>query len=213
MCVWEGVGDRTELQHTDPRPMGHNCVSFPFSWAAQPEAWGPTLLGAGFSTASCHQRVWSPKNWLPVFIELYNRSIAHSISLEWHVWSSSSGNNCHAVHRSLSSGASVYDCTAGFYLVPYCQPTPPTRFLPINAMWWSCVVQRLEMDMMLWIQSRIQLFAFKVTLIPMNSSFLLPAINMYLLNAYTRMWKLIWIQSFSSLWLGRLTKVKEVSLP
>ena len=23
-------------------------------------------------------------------------------SLEWHVWSSSSGNNCHAVHRSLS---------------------------------------------------------------------------------------------------------------
>ena len=28
-------------------------------------------------------------------------------SLEWHVWSSSSGNNCHAVHRSLCSGASV----------------------------------------------------------------------------------------------------------
>ena len=52
-------------------------------------------------------------------------------SLEWHVWSSSSGNNCHAVPRSLSSGASVYDCTAGFYLVPYCQPSPPTRFLPI----------------------------------------------------------------------------------
>ena len=26
----------------------HNCVSFPFSWAAQPEALGPTLLGAGF---------------------------------------------------------------------------------------------------------------------------------------------------------------------
>ena len=47
-------------------------------------------------------------------------------SLEWHVWSSSSGNNCHAVHRSLSSGASVYDCTAGFYLVLYCQPSSPT---------------------------------------------------------------------------------------
>ena len=47
-------------------------------------------------------------------------------SLEWHVWSSSSGNNCHAVHRSLSSGASVYDCTAGFYLVPFCQPSSPT---------------------------------------------------------------------------------------
>ena len=33
----------------------------------------------------------------------------------------------------LSSGASVYDCTTGFYLVPYCQPSPPTRFLPITA--------------------------------------------------------------------------------
>ena len=39
----------------------------------------------------------------------------------------------HAVHRSLSSGASVYDSTAGFYLVPYCRPSLPTRFLPITA--------------------------------------------------------------------------------
>ena len=28
-------------------------------------------------------------------------------SFEWHVWLSLSGNNCHAVHRSLSSGASL----------------------------------------------------------------------------------------------------------
>ena len=74
-------------------------------------------------------------NWLPVFTELYNSSIAHSISLEWHIWSSSSGNNCHAVHRSLSYGASVYDYTMWFYLVPYCQPSPPMRFLPITAIW------------------------------------------------------------------------------
>ena len=47
-CVWEEVGDRTELQHIDPHSIGHNRVSFPFSWDAQPEAWGPTLLGAGF---------------------------------------------------------------------------------------------------------------------------------------------------------------------
>ena len=47
-CVWEGVGDRTELQHIDPHSIGHNSVSFPFSWAAQLGAWGPTLLGAGF---------------------------------------------------------------------------------------------------------------------------------------------------------------------
>ena len=54
-------------------------------------------------------------------------------SLEWHVWSSS-GNNCHAVHRSLSSGASVYECTMGFfYLVPFRRPSPPTRFPLITA--------------------------------------------------------------------------------
>ena len=35
-------------------------------------------------------------------------------SLEWHVWSSSSWNNCHAVHRSPSSGASAFDWTVGF---------------------------------------------------------------------------------------------------
>ena len=28
--------------------IGHNRVSFPFSWPAQPGSWGPTLLGAGF---------------------------------------------------------------------------------------------------------------------------------------------------------------------
>ena len=31
-----------------PHSTGHNRVSFPFSCPAQPEAWGPTLLGAGF---------------------------------------------------------------------------------------------------------------------------------------------------------------------
>ena len=109
-----------------------SVVSFLFTRAAQPEAWGPSQLNAGFLYC-----ILSPTGlqtpWLPVLTELYNSSIAHSISLEWHVWSSSSGNNCHAVDRSLSSGASVYDCTMGFYLVPYCQPSLPTRFLLITA--------------------------------------------------------------------------------
>ena len=47
--MWEGVGDRTELQHFDPNSIGHNRVSFPFSWAAQPGAWGPSLSGCWFS--------------------------------------------------------------------------------------------------------------------------------------------------------------------
>ena len=133
MC-WREFENEQRLQHIDlTSPSGHSRLPFSFSWtAAQPEGRRPTLLGAGFL-----YRILSPTglqtHWLPVFTELYNSSFAHSISLEWHVWSSSSGNNCHAVHRSLSSGASVYDCTMGFYLVPYCQPSPPTQFLPITA--------------------------------------------------------------------------------
>ena len=58
--------------------------------------------------------------------ELYNSSTptrSPTRSLKSHVWSFSSGNNCHAVHRSLSSGASVYECTMGIFLVvPFHQP-------------------------------------------------------------------------------------------
>ena len=100
-CVWEGVGDRTELHILTPTLMAIS-VSFPFSWAAQPGAWGPSLSGSwfslphlisdssypqllswgpegslcwvlAFSTASSLQLVWSP-NWLPAFTELYNSS-------------------------------------------------------------------------------------------------------------------------------------------
>ena len=50
-------------------------------------------------------------------------------SLKSHVWSSSSGNNCHAVHRSLSSGASVYECTMGIFLF---RPISSANFRPHN---------------------------------------------------------------------------------
>ena len=112
-CVWEGVEERTELQYIDPPLLWSSALCLSRS---------PGFLyrrpgGPAFCWLSLRHLVsnfWSPKNWLPVFTELYNSSIAHSISLEWHVWSSSSGNNCHAVHRSLSSGASVCECTVGF---------------------------------------------------------------------------------------------------
>ena len=92
-CVWKEVGDRTKLQHIDPPTlMAISVVSFPFSRTAQPEAWEPTLLGAGFLC-----RILSPTglvsklsdlqtHWLPVFTELYNSSIAPSISP--HNWQS-----------------------------------------------------------------------------------------------------------------------------
>ena len=114
--------------------------------AAQPETWGPTPLGAGFLyhilsptglvsrnssdlqltdflSSPSYIVVQPPTQYLPI---TGHRDVSLPLFLEWHVWLSSSGNNCHAVHRSLSSGASVYDCTMGFYLVPYCQPSPPT---------------------------------------------------------------------------------------
>ena len=47
---------------------------------AQPEARGLSFLLA-FSTTSCHQLIWSLTQWLPVITELYNSSIAHSISI------------------------------------------------------------------------------------------------------------------------------------
>ena len=73
-----------------------------------------------------------------VLTELYNSSTptqSPTRSLKSHVWSSSSGNNCHAVHRSLSSGASVYECTMGIFFSSshFVSQFPPTRFPLITA--------------------------------------------------------------------------------
>ena len=43
--VCEGAGDQTERQHIDPHSIGHNHVSFLFSWAAQLGPGGPASLG------------------------------------------------------------------------------------------------------------------------------------------------------------------------
>ena len=159
LCVLEGVGDRTELQYIDPHSYGNQrCVFLVLQGCS---TGGPgAQLSAGRWLSLPHlvtNGYGLQTNLLPVFTELYNSSIAHSISLEWHVWSSSSGNNCHAVHRSLSSGASVYDCTMGFYLVPYCQPNSPTRFLPITAIGmchfrrlWNGIFGRVEGQYTAW---------------------------------------------------------------
>ena len=43
-CVWEGVVDRTKTNILTPtNSSGYLSFSFPFSWAAQPGAWGPSL--------------------------------------------------------------------------------------------------------------------------------------------------------------------------
>ena len=68
------VGDWTELQHIDPYSYGHNSASFPFSWAAQSGAWGPSLSGIW----SSFQHLLS--NWLKlpvhrVILLFYTHSI------------------------------------------------------------------------------------------------------------------------------------------
>ncbi len=150
VCVWEGVGDRTELQYfwllllwpsalclsrspglPNRRPRGPLSAGWWLSLLhlisnfsgpqlnrgpRAPSAW----CGFPYQISSITPTV-TVTVWLFVLTELYNSSTAtHSPtrSLEWHGWSSSSGNNCHAVHRSLSSGASVYECTRGMLACP-----------------------------------------------------------------------------------------------
>ena len=177
VCMWEGVGDQTELQYIDPHSYGRQrCVflvlqvcstgvpgaqlsvgwwlSLPHlitNWS--PNYWGlrgPRRPGMAFPTTSYQQLLWtltqsgasrapSAGRWfsLPQHVSVLScpkltdflSSLSYVIvqsptqsptqSLEWHVWSSSSRNNCHAFQRSLSSGASVYECTMGFFTLSH----------------------------------------------------------------------------------------------
>ena len=142
VLLWEGVADRTELQYIDPPLLwpSASCLSrSPGLLNRNPR--GPALCWMmAFFTASYQQLLWTPTQsgaprapstwrdfpyhissltptvWLLVLTELYNSSTltqSPTQSLEWHVWSSSSRNNCHAVHRLLSSGVSLCSGTVG----------------------------------------------------------------------------------------------------
>ena len=114
VLLWEGVGDRTELQYIDPHSYGR-CVFFVLQGCsiggpgAQLSAgWSLSLLhlitnwfpklhrgsrglhrpGVALPTTTCLRRLWSPTIWLPVLTELYNSSTptqSPTQSLEWHV--------------------------------------------------------------------------------------------------------------------------------
>ena len=149
VLLWEGAGDRTYLQYFHPKVMAVILVSFSFSIAAQPEPWSPLCWELAFLTksrlspsptllaclllfnSSALYYLQTPTQWYghastpPQFLPISgNRNVSLLLSLEWPVWSSSSGNNCHAVQRSLSPGASVYESIKWFffYLVPFHQP-------------------------------------------------------------------------------------------
>ena len=59
-CVWEGVGDWTELQRIDSHSYGHSSISFPFSWAAQPGPGAQHLWDMVLIPASSLRLIWTP---------------------------------------------------------------------------------------------------------------------------------------------------------
>ena len=72
----------------------------------------------------------TPPQFLPISGD---RDVLLPLSLEWPVWSSSNGNNCHAVHK-----VTLFRCITlkwDLHLVPYYQPSSPARFLSIIGHW------------------------------------------------------------------------------
>ena len=102
--LWNGMCDRHRAKITVMQFTGHSLQVLHFVTAQ----WDLHLV------PYCQQS--SPTRSLPI---IGHWNVSHMPSLEWHVWSSSSGNNCHAIHRSLSSGASLYDGTVGFFTLSH----------------------------------------------------------------------------------------------
>ena len=100
VLLWERwVGDWTELQHIDPHSSGHSSVSFPFSWAAQPGAWGPSFIAMWFS----FQHLLS--NWLELPVHLvilvFYAHLIQTGDSQGYSLISSTGCTCY-LHRCIS---------------------------------------------------------------------------------------------------------------
>ena len=93
LCVrW--VGDWTEPQHIDPHSYGHNSVSFPFSWAAQPGAWGPSFCS--------HSSIFSPTDLNFLSPGLYN-----NLTPTYFLWASQFALN--STPRQSRSTPDIFD--------------------------------------------------------------------------------------------------------
>ena len=160
VLLWEGVGDRTETAIYWPPLLWSSvlCLSrSPGLLNRRPR--GPALCWMmAFFTASYHQLLWTPthrgprgplqpgvafptttrlcnSNWSDFLSWLSYIIVQRPLNRPLNPWKG--GNNCHAVHRSLSSDASVYECTMGFFftLSHFISQIPPTRFLSITGHW------------------------------------------------------------------------------
>ena len=99
-CVWEGVGDRTKTATYWPptNSSGYHSLSFPFSWAAQPGAWGPSL---------CWDMVLIPASSL----ELTWTSCRQGYIIIWHPPTSYARHNSHSIQPLDSLGSLLISLT------------------------------------------------------------------------------------------------------
>ena len=149
------------LKMLNRRPRGPLCWVMAFFTASyQHLLWfttdqGPKPLRPGVSFPSTSRPTPTPTltgtlSWLSYII------VQHPLDrqldlLEWHDWWSSSGNNCHAVHMSLSPGSSVYECIMGFTLSHFISQIHPRdlfrllaigmcHFLPVYHFVMACLL-------------------------------------------------------------------------
>ena len=133
--------------------MAISVVSFSFSRVAQLGAWGPSsLLCTGFLnhilspnssiskltdflSSPIYIIVQSPTQYQPI---TGRRNVSLPPSLEWHVWSSSSGNNCHVISGHSLPVHQSMTVPWDFNPVQYCQPRSPMSMeyaLPPSLEW------------------------------------------------------------------------------
>ena len=138
-----GAGDWTLLKYFDPEVMAvsvvflvlHGCstgaLAFLTTSRLPPQLYSPVSTGSLNPTSRPYitfklprADMDTPPRLLPISGD---RDVSLPLSLEWPVWSSSSGNNCHPVQRPLSSGASVYESIMGSFLP---RPISSANFRP-----------------------------------------------------------------------------------
>ena len=104
------------LQHIDTHTSGYNSISLPFSWAAQPGAWGLSLCwGMVLIPASSLQLIWTSccRDYIiiwhpPTSRERHNSHSIQSLDSQGRPLISSTGCTCY-LHRCISS----FDSLAG----------------------------------------------------------------------------------------------------
>ena len=95
-CVRGELENEKNCNILTPHSYGHNSVSFPFSWAAQPGAWGPSLCwDIVLIPASSLQLIWTScrRNYMiiwrqPPSCKRYNSHSVQPLDGQGRPWSS-----------------------------------------------------------------------------------------------------------------------------